>query len=277
MHKTLAGFLAVTVMALAAERVVAQVGTDQDIKIRGVRASDVVTLEILNHHEFPNPPWAGWAGHKYTVHVLDNTEVDVDAVVHHRFDPAGMQFPEIYTNPFGPRSNNEVSHPIEWKAPHPFAFQSGIDVQPTQVFRLADLQLHVKGTTIGQNSDTDLEVRVWNMWHVRQDSVIVPMQPSDRVWVPSPFTNIQQLHRPDSVYEIPQGIPYPELSSPDGHWLHVQEPIPFHFWASQYYATLVDTITIGIEHIPEPATMALTGFGVICAVMGLRSHWKRRG
>jgi hypothetical protein len=86
----------------------------------------------------------------------------------------------------------------------------------------------------------------------------------------------QQLHRPDSVYEIPPTIPYPPLSSPDGHWLHVNQPIPFHFYGSQFYATLVDTLTIGIEHIPEPATTVLFGLGMISAVIGLRSRIRRR-
>jgi hypothetical protein len=50
----------------------------------------------------------------------------------------------------------------------------------------------------------------------------------------------------------------------------------FHFYGSQYYATLARVYAIGIEHIPEPATAVLSGLGLVCAVMGVRSHRKRR-
>jgi hypothetical protein len=248
--------------------------------------SDVVKIPLRYHHLLPNPPWAGWSGYKYTVHVLDNSEVDIDAVTPYPFvttDPptnGPVQIAGDPThNPFGPRSQNVVSVPREWKVIHPSAPNSGINVQPTNAYHVADLDIHIKGTNNPrQNSDVDAVVRLWNIWHFRGDfnSAIVELRPSDRVWVGSQIDNLEQLHRPDSIFELPPTIPTPPLSSPDGHWLHVQQPIPFHFVGSQFYATLARVYTIGIEHVPEPATGALCGLGVLCAVMGVRSHRRRR-
>jgi hypothetical protein len=155
-------------------------------------------------------------------------------------------------------------------------------VQPSVQYKIADLQLHIKGTNNpSQNSDIDAEVRLWNIWHFRGDytSQIVDLQPSDRIWVGSQFENIEQLHGANSTFSIPPTAPYPPLSStgtPEGgHWLHVEQPIPFHFYASQFYATLADTITIGIEHVPEPTTAALLGLAAVCTIMGVRSYRKR--
>jgi hypothetical protein len=79
------------------------------------------------------------------------------------------------------------------------------------------------------------------------------------------------------VYEIVQPTPGgPPLSSPNGHWLHIEQPMQFHFYGSQFYATLARVYTIGIDHIPEPAAFALAGVGALCGIMGVRSYRKRR-
>jgi hypothetical protein len=188
--------------------------------------------------------------------------------------------PFATTNPFGPRSNNVVSVPREWKQVHPLAYQSGIDVIPSHTYRVADLNLHIKGTNNpAQNSDTDLVVQLWNIWHFRQGytSIVVPLLPSDRLWVTSNYQFTDQLpHGPASSRIVPpNSIPISE-PTPAAHWLHVQQPGAFHMFGSQFYATLADTITIGIEHIPEPTAIVLSGLGLACAIMGVRSHSKRR-
>jgi hypothetical protein len=213
---------------------------------------------------------------------LDNTEVDVDSVVYFPFDATGLQnMPVATDNPFGPRSQNVQSQPREWKVVHPRAYDSGIQWQFTDRYRVADLKLHIKGTDNPRqnNSDVDAVVRLWNIWHFRQGatSQIVDLKPSDRIWVGSQVQEIEALHDPAaSWYHLPPTIPYPPLSSANGHWLHVQQPIPFHFYGSQFYATLARTFNIGIEHVPEPATMVLSGSGLLCAIMGVRSYRKRR-
>jgi len=288
MNRAIVFFLAAATL-LAADWAVAQIPGDQDWKIgpfiagQRLRASDTVQIPLGYHHTQPSPFYAGWAGYKFTVHVLDNTELDVDAVTPYPYinpDPpvngpiqvAG----EPTTNPFGPRSQNVVSVPREWKVVHPAAPNSGIFVNASDSYRVADLKLHIKGTNNpAQNSDTDAVVQLWNIWHFREGytSINVPLRPSDRVWVGS---DNQVFHRTDSAYEIPPTIPQPPLSSPDGHWLHITQPMQFHFYGSQFYATLADTITIGIEHIPEPVTGVLLGLGVLCAAMGMRSYRKSR-
>jgi hypothetical protein len=237
-----------------------------------LRSSDVVQLPLGPQHYLPDPtlpphwPGAGWAGYKFTVHVLDNTEVDVDAVGPYPFDASGGQeqfhgeLPQ--TDPFGPRSNNDVSHPREWVRFHPLGYQSGI--QPTShQYRVADLKLHIKGTNNpAGNSDTDVQVKLWNIWHVRQSSHIAYLKNSDRIYVgpvpPPPSQTIASGNNP--------------------FWQHILEPnpVPIHFFQSQFYATLAKTFNIGIDHIPEPATGLLIGLGTICAVMGARSRCKRR-
>jgi hypothetical protein len=235
-------------------------------------------------------PHSGWAGYKFTVHVLDNTEVDVDAVLPYPFTahgspeqvpPRTFEIPQ--TDPFGPRSMNVQSQPREWHELIPSAFQSGVDVPPSHQYRVADLKLHVKGTNNpANNSDVDVQVRVWNIWHFRQGftSNIIPLRPSDRLWVGSPLTNTSQIPPvpPAGTGSLPTPptIPISEGPGLGAHWLHVQEPRPFHMFGSQFYATLARTFNIGIDHIPEPATGMLFGLGVFCAVMGARSRWRCR-
>jgi hypothetical protein len=177
---------------------------------------------------------------------------------------------------------NVQSQPREWHEVIPSAFQSGVDVPPSHLYRVADLKLHVKGTNNpADNSDVDVQVRLWNIWHFRQGftSMNVPLRPSDRLWVASPFQSTDQFpHLPDSTRELPPPPTIPISEDPTGaaHWLHVQNPGLFHMYGSQFYATLARTFNIGIDHIPEPATGGLVGLGVFCAVMGLRSRWRRR-
>jgi hypothetical protein len=254
----------------------------EDIKIgpfiagQRLRASDVVQYPLGVQHYQPDPtlpphwPGAGWAGYKFTVHVLDNTEVDVDAVGPYPYDPTTGEQPPQHgelpqTDPFGPRSQNQVSHPIEWMRLHPLHYLSGLPGPPTShQYRVADLKLHIKGTNNpAGNSDTDVQVKLWNVWHVRQDSHIAYLKESDRIWLPTMFPPANDP-------------PYP--SGNDPRWLHIEQPqpFPFHFLASQYYATLAKTFNIGIDHIPEPLSGVLLGLGVLCAVMGARSRWRCR-
>jgi hypothetical protein len=168
-----------------------------------------------------------------------------------------------------------VSEAREWKVVHPQHEQSGIDVFGSDFYRVADLTIHVKGTNNPlQNSDTDLVVQYWNIWHFRQgwtSQATVTFGASDRLWVPAGAYTIVQTD--GGAWVAPLG---PSLSSPDGQWDHYLTSYRFHLFASQYYATLAGTITIGIDHIPEPASLALVGLGVGCALMGVRSRRQRR-
>jgi hypothetical protein len=280
MSRVLAFILAAAGL-FAAEAVLAQgVPGDrvEDIKIgpfiagQRLRSSDIVQLPLGTQHIVPDPtlpphwPGAGWAGYKFTVHVLDNTEVDVDAVGSYPYDASGGQGPNHgelpQTDPLGPRSANQVSHPKEWLRWHPLHMQSGI--QPTSHdYRVADLKLHIKGTNNpAGNSDTDVQVKLWNIWHVRQDSHIAYLKRSDRLW----------------VGPIPPPPDHTHHSTFNPYWQHIEQPdpFPFHFQASQFYATLAKTFNIGIDHVPEPVSGVLLGLGGLCAVMGLRSYRKRR-
>jgi hypothetical protein len=299
----LLGLIVLSATLLAADIAMAQgPGPVEEIKIgpfiagQRLRASDVVQLPPLLGHVPPVPgdpgaaPHSGWAGYKFTVHVLDNTEVDVDGVLPYPFlthsspiQPPPRDFEIPTTNPFGPRSENQQSITREWHELIPSATQSGVDVPPSHLYRVADLKLHVKGTNNpADNSDVDVQVRLWNIWHFRQGytSMNVPLRPSDRLWVASPFLDTAQIPPagPAGTGMLPPPPPVPISEGPGlgAHWLHVQQPRPFHMYGSQFYATLARTFNIGIDHIPEPATAALFGLGAFCAVMGVRSNWRRR-
>jgi hypothetical protein len=286
MQRKLIGLVAASLLYLLAEQAFAQISFGQDHNFGprlGLHTSDVVSLPLEHHQVIPAVPWAGWAGYKFTVHVLDNTEVDVDAVRTYPFDSfSHQQVPgPIYHDPFGPRSHNVESQPREWMLLHPLHQQSGVTLNSSAVYPVADIEMHLKGTdNPAQNSDTDVVVQLWNIWHYRHGytSQIVPLAPSDRIWVGSSINDIEQLHVINSQYGFIGTPVIPPISStdPTGHWLHVNHPLEFHFYGSQFYATLADTITIGIEHIPEPASIALAGFGGICALMAARAHHQRR-
>jgi hypothetical protein len=276
------GSFAAAILCAATVAARAQVSFPQDYNFGpalNLYQSDFVDVPLENHHLIPPVPWAGWAGYKFTVHILDSAEVDVDAVRPYPF-LNGQQVPgPISHDPFGPHSHNVQSQTRGWMQLHPQHQQSGVTLNASAVYPVADLRLHLKGTNTGQNSDTDVKVQLWNIWHYRHGFTtnIVPLAPSDRIWVGSSINDIDQLHVINSQYGYLNAPTIPPIDATDstGHWLHVNMPIEFHFWGSQFYATLADTITIGIEHIPEPSAVVLGGLGLVCAVMGVRSYRKR--
>jgi hypothetical protein len=300
MSKTMGAILAAAVWLAATTAIAQGVPGVEVINIKvgpngtdGLRLqhSDVYNLPTLFGHVPPHAadPVSGWAGYKFTVHVLDGTEVDVDAVAPYPFlthsspiqaPPHPIPLPQ--TDPLGPRSN-QTSQIREWHELIPSAMQSGIDVPPSHVYRVADLKLHIKGTNnpAGNSQFDDLQVKVWNIWHFRQGftSQNVLLKPSDRLWVASPFMDTAQFPPgPGGTGSLPPppGLPISEGPGGGAHWLHVQQHRPFHMQGSQFYATLARTFNIGIDHVPEPATGMLVGLGVVCALMGVRSYRRSR-
>ena len=102
------------------------------------------------------------------------------------------------------------------------------------------------------------------------------LDPSDRVWGPSNFTDPQQLHTAGSVYRFPTQNPTP--FDPNAHWLHITQPVTFHLIsndASVFYATFLNTATLGVEHVPEPASAALIGLGLAALAASRTVRWRR--
>jgi hypothetical protein len=286
----------------------AQTGTPiLEIKTPPMRDSDVYTLPIDWH--FPGTggpaeiPGAGWAGGRIKIHVLDASEVDVDAIIPkapgylYRILPSGTfpggPLPGIYTGPitgpFGPRSNNVTSAPLYITAIHPLAQQSGIDPPVSHREPLFDVVLHAKNTNLGQNSDIDLTLMFSNIWHNRggtPGSELIHFPNSVSIWsnsnVSDDPSSWQQFHinpTTDPVFasnfRIPEG---PPIDVP-GHWVHIPESLVFHTFpgpGSTFFKYMLTTAWgIGIEHVPEPVSFALVGLGLVCGSMGVFSRRRR--
>ena len=122
---------------------------------------------------------------------------------------------------------------------------------------------------VAEHSDVDLTVMVWNIHHL----VSTELQPI-------------LLRESDYVYGTPAWNPvtlseFPPLPPPPGGgtWYHVSQTKTFQKVAglpgSAFYATLVGTARIGIEHVPEPATGLMLMGGVGSLLWGLRARRRR--
>jgi hypothetical protein len=259
----------VALIALLAGTVVLAQGVITDIKTPPLHASDTFNLPLAIHPA-GQPPWAGWAGARVRIHILDADEMDITGL-----GPApGMTGP-VLTNPFGPASNNSQSVAKTFTVWHPAAPNSGIDIAPSVNLPLMTVGVHVKNSDPIGNSDVDATFGFWNIWHLRDNSLgstLLQLHPSAYILVRSSILDVQQLHTVGSLFQFPT-----EPADPGtGHWLHVNEPVTFHLLpgpGSQYYATFLNTATLGIEHVPEPASALLLAVGMASAVAGM---WFRR-
>jgi hypothetical protein len=252
------------------------------IKTPPLADSDTIVLPVSTHIPFA-PPWAGYAGAIVKAHILDNQELDV--ATFHAFQPfrtpaipGPLPASVVFTNPFGPPSSNPQSVPFTVTYWNPNALQSGIPVVTSQFIPLASVGIHAKNTTPANNSDTDLTNMFWNIWHIRagNGSTLVPLRPSDRLWVTSNIVDVGQLHTPASGFQLPPTGPTP--FSPTAHWLHLTQPVTFHLTAglgSAFYATFVGTVGLGIEHVPEPASGLLVAGGLLALGLGARARQRR--
>ncbi len=270
-------FVCVACFALAGATAALGQGVITTIKTPPMQASEVITLPLAIHPAAPAPPWAGWAGARMKAHIMDAGELDVDAIVP---TAGGTVTGPPYIEPFGPRSMNAQSVPIFFTAWHPLAQQSGIPVQPSVNLPVFNMTLHAKNSDPSGNSDVDMTLMFWNIWHIRDGlpgSTLVHLDPSAYILVPSSIQDLEQLHRPDSLYQFPTNPVQP--GEPGAKWLHIEQPVTFHLPGgpgSQFYATFLNTATIGIEHVPEPMSAVMLVGGAFCAVMSRRARSRRR-
>ena len=268
-------------LLFAASPVLAQVVT---IKSPPLATSDTTFIPVFGHQSAANPPWAGWAGGIVKMHLLDATELDVLDF----FSAIGPMTPLAapggtltasgfaYLSPFGPPSSNLTSLPASFNLSA--GAPSGLNVSTSSTFFLGDVAIHVKNSTIANNSDIDLTFMLWNIWHLRTGttfaSQIITLDPSDRIWVPSSINDPSQLHTASSLLALPPGG---SLANPNSHWLHLNQPWLIHLtgsFGSGFYATGAGTLNLGIEHVPEPTTGALIGTGFL--LLGASRYLRRR-
>lgn len=247
-------------------------------------------IRIENRIPFA-PAWAGYAGAILKLHILDNQELDVTGF-HPREQyrmhvstmaipgplPASMNVP----SPFGPPSANLQSVPISLTFWNAKAQTSGVPVMASQSIPVATLDLHAKSTSTTNNSDTDLTFEAWNIWHILSttaSTTLVRLEASDKIWVTSSITDPSQLHTTMSVYRFPSGPEAPTPFYPNAHWLHLTQPATFHLSSgpgSAFYATFLNQVGLGIEHVPEPARDLLIGSGILGLALGGRLRQRRR-
>ncbi len=243
------------------------------IKSPPLRDTDVWTVNLFKH--YPNGA-TNWAGYRASVHNLDNTEVDVDAVF-----PGGL--PAV-TNPLGPRSENVQSVPVYITGIHPSWANTGTDLPAS--FQLPfGLSLHVKGSNPSGNSDIDVEVKIRDILHLGPSihSSIFQLPASASLWVRSSIQNYNDLH----IFNDPQWVSYfhlpydpPSPFEPTAHWLKLPVTLPFHGSGGLGSQLIVwpfssATFRLGIEHVPEPASAVLLGAGMVCAVLGFYRRRRR--
>jgi hypothetical protein len=232
--------------------------------------TDVIQIPIDIHPTAPNPLWAGWAGALMDVHILDATELDIFGIR----NPTGITYPD----PFGPASANTQSVVKTFTFWHPNGLASGIPLTPSVNQPIFTITVHAKNTSpIYQNSDVDIDLSFWNIWHVGSGpgSTPVPLPASALVWVTS---NVDTLHTVGSEYQFPLEPAQP--GDPNAHWLHLVNTITVHLAGgpgSTFYATKLNNATIGIEHVPEPATGLLVGFGLAAVALSRRFAARRKG
>ena len=283
MFRPFVGAVAASAMLFAGSIALAQ-GVITVIKTPPSQHSDTYTIPMAIHGAV-QPPGAGWAGGRMSMHVADNTELDVLGI-----GPSAGMTGATVIDPFGPQSNNSVSVTKFFTGWHPSAPFSGINVPPfSQNLPLLNVAIHVKNST-GANSDVDATLGFWNIWHIRDNptpgSTIVPLDPSDYILVRDSIQDIAQLHNNNqgspwfSHYQFPTNPANPDT----GHWLHVPpnptgDPYFFHLTGgpgSQYYATFLNFATLGIEHVPEPTSVVLLAAGALCTVIGTIARRRRR-
>jgi hypothetical protein len=255
-------------------------GVISNVKSPPLRASDVYASKLAYHHgpnDPPTPPWGGWAGTRFKVHVLDGKEVDGA-----QYMPGPMPG-STYMNTFPqPIQSNQV-----WKTFwHPNAQQSGVTIvdsvnQPSGTFKF-----HVASSNPSGNSDVDVTIMTWDIWHVRggPGSTLIQVPASAFLLVSSqvppeigpngpngPLQHIMDATGGplNSAWELP---PPPTAPLEELHWAHVLDTMTFHVPAgpgSNFIALMANTVTIGIEHVPEPAAAVLAGAGGLSLIGGL--------
>jgi hypothetical protein len=232
-----------------------------DFKTPPMRDSDVIQLPLAIHPAQNKP---NWAGYRLSVHVLDASEVDVVGVTL----ADGTYYPE----PFGAWSQNTQSVVKFFTFWAPNAMASGTQVVGSQNIPAGWITLHAKNTDPINNSDVDLALDFANIRH------LMPAQATDTLVLKASWS-IWALSQWEPTF-LPE-LPYPVTpGNPDASWKHIPFTTTIHFTqsvpGSNFILSALNTAWVGIEHVPEPASVVLLIFGGAAVGMSLISRWRRK-
>lgn len=121
--------------------------------------------------------------------------------------------------------------------------QSGI--VPDQVVVNVVASLEPGGTQVGESSDLDFSVMLFDIRH-------------------RTFT--------ESVVFLPSAV-----ITLAGQWLHITDQTTLTRQPSDLRAFNVGNIQVGVDHVPEPATLGLLGSGLLCSLLGCAARRRRLG
>lgn len=116
-------------------------------------------------------------------------------------------------------------------------------VEPPETIGDLSLVIDAQNTDVGANSDIDLSIVFYNLYHVNQDSVSVP-------------TGAVFLH-------------------PAQGWLTLT--VPRHLSASDIFALPIGVIDVDVSHVPESLSITIWGLGVLFVSLAIWSSRRRTG
>jgi hypothetical protein len=228
---------------------------------------------VVDKHFAPMfPPVSNYAGYRVKFHITDGKEVSV-------LPTSTFYKTEMVTTPAGKTPVIVGASPLDFPQSLPgqsltivktffnsAAANSGSAPEESKWIPMAKLDLHAKSTNMGQNSDVDMTVMAWCILHLRPGQGSTQFRRSALVWATSNF-------QPSPEQPIPSLGPH--FNDPNGQWKHI--PFTWHLqpgFGSQFVATFLGTVTIGIEHVPEPIAGVMAGSGLLLLICswGLRKR-----
>jgi hypothetical protein len=180
-----------------------------------------------------------WAGVLLAVHVKDGSEVSV----------LGGTITESLTGQqdhlanLPPASEQAASDRFLATVFHPMAQQSGMPLQTSHNAPVT-VTFHAKNTGSQENSDADLNVDVYDIFHLTEGPGTTILEPSDFVWAWSDW--IPYPGEPFPPYPPPIDDPY-------AHFVHID--FTTHIGpglGSHFYAKKTGGVEIGIDHGGNP-------------------------
>jgi len=206
------------------------------IKYLAYENSEVFTFSDPFHLESTaGMDFQHWAGVLLVAHVKDGTEV---SVLGGRIMDSETGLQASLTN-LPPDSEQNASDRYLATVFHPAASGSGFPIGVSHDAPVT-VTFHAKNTSLLNNSEADLNVDVYDIFHLTEGPGTTTLYPSDMVWATSEWEPIQGEPFP----------PYPPpIDDPYAHFVHLE--FTTHIGpglGSHFYAKKTGGVEIGIDH-----------------------------